>query len=544
MFLDSRDVPAGKELEFDLCICGGGAAGLSLALELVASGLRTCLLESGAFVRERRTQDLYRGRNVSAVYADGGGSFQDYLRSSRSRFLGGSSNCWGGWCRPYDDIDFSRRSWVPHSGWPITRGELQPYYERAHQVLQLGPPTYDPRFWSGALGAAALRVLPLDPERVTTRITQFSPPLRFGHFYRDELARAGGLVAILHANVVELEADAQGALVRRIHVCRLSGERFFVRSRYTVLAAGGIENARLLLASNRSRAAGLGNERDLVGRYFMEHAAIPAGRVAFGQAPSGLDAYDVAHFYQNPRFRAHGTMVAAHWGVGAAEQERQGVLNSRTYLRSIYAGDETPAVGALRNLYRWASRLYKHRSPTVADFGRLAAHPALVLRAALARRGRWAARVAGYRLEHIVEACPDPQSRVRLDAERDALGVPRAVLEWRPAELQKRTIGAAQRLLGREFEHLGLGRVEAEELPAGAWPDDMQWVWHHMGTTRMHEDPGQGVVDRDCRMHSVDNLYLAGSSVFPTSGTDAPTLTIVALALRLADHLKVRARVR
>lgn len=542
MFLDVADVPPGRELEFDVCLCGGGVAGISLALELAGSGWRTCLLESGALARERDTQDLYAGRNVSRIYDDGGGSFRDYLHTSRSRYLGGSSNCWGGWCRPYDEIDFARRAWVPHSGWPITRAELQAYYERAHGVLQLGPASYEAPFWGAALGADVLRILPLDAQRVTTQITQFSPPVRLGRDRRDALARAADLLVFLHANVVELEAPGGTAQVRRVQVRGLSGSGFAVRARLVVLCAGGIENARILLASRRDRPAGLGNEHDVVGRYFMEHAAVPTGPVRFAQAPTGLEAYDTGHFYRNPRLAALGTSIAAHWGIAAAEQERQGILNSRTFLRSIYVGDDTPTVRSLVNTYRWASRLYKHRDPRPGDLARFALHPDAVVRAALRRRRKAQADIAGYRLEHIVEAVPDPDSRVTLDAERDRLGVPRAVLDWRPGELQKRTMLVAQRVLGAEFARLGLGEVQEQELPASGWPDALQWVWHHMGTTRMHEDPRRGVVDAHCRVHGLDNLYVAGSSVFPTAGTDAPTLTIVALALRLADHLKQRLR--
>jgi choline dehydrogenase-like flavoprotein len=542
LLLDSRDIEQDARLEADLCICGGGAAGIALALAFEDAGLQVCLLESGALHREAATQDLYAGRNESGLYADGGGNFAGYLRSTRSRFLGGSSNCWGGWCRPYDAIDFEARDWVAHSGWPITRADLQPWYERAQPMLQLGPYGYDPAAWSASLGADVLRVLPLDPQHLTTQISQFSPPLRMGHAYRARLARARNLLVVLHANVVALRAGSDVRHVAAVQVRSLGGRRFTMQARCVVLAAGGIENARLLLASNEQQAAGLGNGHDLVGRYFMEHAAIPAGRVVFAAAPAGLDPYDSAHFYLNRRFAAHGTMIAAHWGLSPAAQRAHGVLNSRSYLRPIHGDEDDPTVQGLVNFYRWASRLFKHRRPTPADFARFALHPQRVLQAGRLHLLRTRRRTASYRLEHIVEASPDPQSRVLLDHERDALGMPRARLQWRPGAQQKRTIAVAQQLIGAEFARLGLGRVEAAALPEQGWPDAMQWVWHHLGTTRMHDDPRQGVVDADCRVHGLANLYVAGSSVFPTAGTDAPTLTIVALALRLAEHLRMRLR--
>jgi choline dehydrogenase-like flavoprotein len=499
------------------------------------------VLESGSFKRERSTQDLYAGRNISQIYEDVGDSFQEYLRSTRCRYLGGSSNCWGGWCRPYDEIDFMKREWVPHSGWPISRTELLPFYEKAHKVLKLGPFDYDPRFWQEAVGSRDFRILPFNEELVTTQISQFSTPVRFGRDYRDEIAKATDVVTVLHANAVELETGSDIDQVQRVHVRNLAGVRFSVKSRFVVLAAGGVENARLLLASNRFRKTGLGNENDLVGRFFMEHAVVPSGRVVFTKPVGGTNIYDAAHYYKNRKLSANGVPVAAHFGISEAEQERHGILNSRNYIRSIYVGDESPAVESLKNLYFLASRYYKHRQIRLSDIRNFVAHPGVITTAILARLTKSARYVAGYRMEHVVEACPNSDSRITLDTERDGLGMPKVILDWRPTDLQRRTITYVQRLVGGELQRLGIGYVEEWEPPAKSWPKNMQWVWHHMGTTRMHQDPIKGVVNEHCRVHSVPNLFIAGSSVFPTVGPDAPTLTIVALALRLAEHIKRQA---
>jgi len=538
VFIDSSRIADGSLLDFDCCICGGGAAGLTIALDLIGSGVRTCVLESGSFRRERSTQDLYSGRNVSRIYDDDGGSFQDYLRSTRSRYLGGSSNCWGGWCRPFDDIDFARREWVPYSGWPISRSELLSFYERAHKVLQLGPFTYDRAHWQAAIGSQHFQTLPFDKDLLTTEISQFSAPVRFGRDYRKTLAKAKDLVTILHANVVDLETSSENNQVQRVDVRSLAGVRFGVRSKYVVLALGGIENARLLLASNRQHEMGLGNEHDLVGRFFMEHAIVPSGRVVFSGPVRGSEAYNAAHFYRNPWLSADGVPVAAHFSVAPAEQQRLGILNSRTYIRSIYVGDETATFDSLHNSYRIASRLFKHRELRGSDLLNLILHPDVIVNAALARLTKSARFVRDYRLEHVVEACPNPDSRVTLDTERDQLGMPKAILDWRPTDLQRQTIVGVQRLIDNELRRLGIGHVEKWEPPVATWPRNSQWVWHHIGTTRMHLDPKQGVVNEDCRVHGVPNLYIAGSSIFPTAGPDAPTLTIVAMALRLADHIK------
>ena len=163
MFLDARRIPRNTELDFVVCIIGGGVAGITMARELIRAGIQSCLLESGSLRRERRTQQLYSGENLSRIYEDDGDSFKDYLRISRSRFLGGSSNCWGGWCRPFDELDFKRRPWIPYNnGWPFSKSELLPFYARAHEVVQLGPFEYEPHFWQEAVGNPDFRLLPLD----------------------------------------------------------------------------------------------------------------------------------------------------------------------------------------------------------------------------------------------------------------------------------------------------------------------------------------------------------------------------------------------
>lgn len=541
MFLESSRIPQDTTLEFDICICGGGAAGLALARDLIGAGLRTVVLESGGFHRERRVQDLYAGRNVSRIYEDEGGSFRDYLRSTRSHYLGGSSNCWGGWCRPFDALDFAARPWVPHSGWPLGLQQLMPYYQRAQKVLKLGPFAYDAAYWQQAIAAGRFQEFPFDPQRVTTEISQFSPPVRFGRDYRDELARATDVTVILHATAVDLELDTAARRVSRVQVRHLDGPAFGVRAREVVLAAGGVENARLLLASNRQQPEGLGNQHDLVGRYFMEHGIVPSGPVVFKRPIAGMDAYDATHFFRNVRLSAAGVSAAAHFAIPEPVQREHGLLNSRTYFGSVFEGDGTATVESLQNFYRWASRLYRHRTPALADIGQCLRHPYDTGRAIVARVTRASGFVTGYRMEHVVEPCPNPDSRVTLDVATDGLGMRRAVLDWRPTDLQRHTIDVVRRLIGAELRRTGLGDVDEWEPPAPSWMARMQWCWHHMGTTRMHQDPRQGVVDPDCRVHGINNLFVAGSSVFPTAGPDAPTLTIVALALRLGEHLRRRA---
>lgn len=538
MFLDARRIPGNAELDFVVCIIGGGAAGITIARELIRAGIKSCLLESGSLRRERRTQQLYDGENVSRIYEDDGGSFKDYLRITRSRFLGGSSNCWGGWCRPFDELDFKRRPWIPHNnGWPFAKAEMLPFYARAHDVVQLGPFEYDPDFWQEAVGNPDFRLLPLDGGMVHTLVSQFSRPLRMGRAYHHELEQAATLTTLLRANVVDIETDAGGHRVERVHVATLSGNRFAVRARYFVLATGGIENARLLLSSTRRRSSGLGNEHDLVGRFFMEHLTVPTGRVVFMRPGLATRSYDSLYCYNNPKFVGHGVPVATHLSITEEEQERHQLLNSRSYFRSILEGDESAGAESLRNLYRLLRNTHKFPTFRASDVWNVATGLGGVARVAAGRLLARSSFVMEHRLLQVVEPSPNPDSRVMLSGERDALGVPKVVLDWRMGELERRTMIKVRELIGAKLEHHGIARIEP--FPLGErWPAKSQWVWHHMGTTRMDEDPKRGVVDRHGRVHSLGNLFVAGSSIFPSGSADAPTLTIVALALRLADHLR------
>ena len=524
MFNDAREVDDGTVIQGDICIVGAGAAGITLALGLEGGGRRIVLLESGGLDYDGATQALYQGANLGLPYYD--------LDVCRLRYFGGTTNHWEGRCRPLDAIDFEARPWVPHSGWPITRARLDPFYARAHEICQLGPYRYDPEAWL----QPGESVLPFDPARFTTQLWQFSPPTRFGETYRQALATAPDIRVVLHADVVDIATNEAGSEVAHLQVATLSGRRFSVRAPTFVLACGGLENARLLLAARQSVNVGLGNQHDNVGRYFMEHPHVPAARVIVDRATR-------VQFYDPDIPEAH---RAGHKVVGCLRlrpevQAEAALLNCDCNFVEDNVG--TSGYAALRRIWNAAER------------GALPDHLWADLAIALADLDDTAAGLLGrfgvreYRPDRTrfymwstAEQCPDPASRVVLGDERDALGVPRIELDWRLNELDKRSLRTMQQKIAEEFGRTGTGR-----LKINPWLDDQPEVWemmggnHHMGTTRMSDMPERGVVDRDCRVHGIANLYLAGSSVFPTGGSANPTLTIVALALRLADHLEQRA---
>lgn len=460
-----------------------------MALELERAGRDVMLLESGGFAYEEETQRLYSGH--------GGGSFlkpeELYLSSSRVRRFGGTTSHWNGWCLPLDAQDFERRAWIDHSGWPLSREEMDPYYHRAAPYLDIGDPAQEspPLFERDA-----------EFESVYFLI---SPPTRFGIKYREAIAESERIQAVLHANLVAVRATQDARAVERLVASTLEGGRFEVAARHFVLACGGVENARLLQAFNR-QAGGVRVESDALGRFFMDHPIMRVGwmAVAHGRR-SRMQAYD--------RFRRPGGNDYARGVV----RPRPEVEAERRWARSLFvlarknwrrAGDFTPAVGEAAAVMARAAGVP----------GRLEGAPYIG------------------EVRAVIEQRPNRASRITLSDETDTLGMPRAVLDWRLGDDDVRTIEETvdrlQRRLGAAFE----GRMQKRFVADDPWRT-AGFSNHHMGTTRMGAAGEDAVVDPQCRVHGLDNLHLAGSSVFPTCGAVNPTYTIVALAIRLADRL-------
>ncbi|MBN9205441.1 FAD-dependent oxidoreductase [Methylibium petroleiphilum] len=537
MLCDARRLSEGQVLQSTVCIIGAGPAGLTMAMEFERHGIETIVLESGGFKPDPATMDLYRGENVGIPY-----QFSDGFRS---RFLGGGSNCWGGWCRPLDVEDLQPRSWVPHSGWPIDREELMPFYDRAHSVLSLGPPNFEMDHWVKAIGRSDVRRMPLPTGRVEDSLSQFSRPTRFGKHYRNELKQAKHIKVYLHANVTDIETETTGQTVKRVHVQTVSGRKLTVEARQFVLATGGIENARVLLACNKQHANGLGNANDLVGRFFMEHPRLYLHKVKFRPAWLRNKLYDIKFHYLNRAVSANGTHIAAQMAITPETQKREGLLNARIWFHSIFPGEGTDAAAAI---VRMKHRLHSKVDPQHGFWGDLATmakQPIDSLNFIAARQvPEWITRELQFhaikeaQFQMICEPTPDPDSRISLSSQKDALGMPRVKVDWRLDDRVKRTFDRSLEIIADELCTAGIADVSFERpLLGNPWPENLEGTWHHMGTTRMHESPRQGVVDPNSRIHGMSNMYVAGSSVFPTAGANFPTFTLVALSLRLADHL-------
>jgi len=500
MLVDTAQLSENSHLEADVVIVGGGVAGIALSRQLADSGLSVLVLESGGDKPEARTQALYAGTMTLGGPGNDARPLNDYLAASRVRCFGGSGNVWGGKCTPLDPIDFAKRDWIRYSGWPIDRAGLQPFYDRACTLLEL------PRFGEEAatvvgpnepLLAGRPSSLAIRP-RCYTRYTGLAPGDSYAAFKRS--ASEHPRVAVhLHANVTAIKLDASGQRVASLEVRELDGRRHSATGRAYVLAAGGIENVRLLLASNDVHREGIGNHSDWLGRAFQGHTTISQGDdtgVSLLRDDSQLGLFD-----NQQRGRPHAVI-----GLSDAAQYR--------YRTTNFTATLTAAKEAVPKAEACIAKLAQ----------RIADAPA-------------AARRSTY---FMVEHTPNRDSRITLSREqRDELGLPRLHVDMRYGEPEFDSIAAAIGCLATELGRLAIGRVRWQ----GKREQLVQYMdspsRHHMGATRMSNSPRQGVVDEQCRVHGVGNLYVASSSVFPTSGIANPTLTLLALTLRLGDHLAV-----
>jgi choline dehydrogenase-like flavoprotein len=503
-------------------VIGAGAAGITLVRRLLAAGRDVILLESGGLDYEAPIAALNAGENRGEPYYR--------LEDSRLRFFGGTTAIWGGRCAELDPIDLETRDFLPHSGWPISWPELERHYDEARPLFDLPPRRLTPE----DVRAAGVPLPRFDRHQLRTPLWTFDR--RFSRFTYEscaDLHEHPKCRIVVHATVTAIKAGPSGNEVESVEAKSLAGPKLRVRAKAYALAAGGIENPRLLLAS------GLGNEHDQVGRYFMEHPHARGGRIVSAKAWPLLNAFGRRH-------RIDGQDLAALITPAESLQRQEGILNTSLTIVARQPDGARQFVGMK------AYNGIKHRLPPTRAGRALW----MTTKKAAAWTQRhidparpWALHKLGtleIALLVRAEQAPNPDSRVSLTQERDALGVPRAALDWRLSDIDVRSVAILIQALGRELKRLGLGRVEpAEWLTDGVreWRTDPLISshpiggYHHMGTTRMSADPRRGVTDAYGRVHGIANLYVGGSSLFPTASWANPTLTIAALALRTADRI-------
>jgi choline dehydrogenase-like flavoprotein/nucleoside-diphosphate-sugar epimerase len=547
MILDARELPEEAVLQADVIIIGAGAAGITLALELIGSAQQVLLLESGGLDFEDASQALYAGRVTDE-------RMHSPPIEYRRRQFGGSTAIWGGRCMPFDAIDFEQRDFVPESGWPIGLDDLMPYYPAANRLCEAGEFDYS---------ANSALPKPLRPmiqgfhgdSFTDDTLERFSCPTNFAQRYGHKLAASANVRVVLHANVTHIGLTEAADQVELVRIQTLSGRRLQARAKQFVLATGGLEVPRLLLASRDRQPQGIGNAHDLVGRFYMCHLAGTIGVLRFkGDTSAVHHGYDIsddgvycrrrlALLPQVQRRLRLGNFIArlhhpripdpAHKNPVLSLLFLARPLIPKEYAKRLYGDDRITTGQWLRHLSNVIARpfdaaafawhMLRDRKLAERKF------PSIILRS----------RANLYSIDFHSEQQPNGSSRIRLDTQSDELGVPRIVVDWRYTAGDVDTCRRAIELLATDLEHSGVGRLEYDP---GAVEMEMTrygaYGGHHMGTARMGTDPCSSVVDADCRVHGVGNLFIAGAAVFPTSSQANPTLTIVALALRLAAHLK------
>lgn len=526
MLTDLRTLEDNAHFDTPVVVLGAGVAGLTVTRRLLQQGWPVLLVESGGLDFEAPIQQLAAGQVIGHPYYD--------LDSITLRMIGGTTAIWGGRCAELDPLDFEKRSWVPHSGWPFAYGDLQPYYQQAIKMFEAPPPAEARGPMQAALpvlgklqgGDTAVDFWSLD--EVADRFT--APRIR-------DITDHPKCQVLIHATATSLDLAADGQTITGIKVKDISGKRATIQARQVILALGGVENPRLLLASNDVAPAGIGNVRDLVGRFFMEHPHARGGHV------TGEGMWQLLRSLGRRR-ALNGANHAALLRMSDEAQGRLGTLNSaltlglrqpenarQALVMRVYAPlkHDLHATNTNRRLWRLTKGIARRLNDMVFPL-----RPWLHVTTG---RGQVAAIVRA-------EQAPNPDSRVVLGSETDAVGLRRANLDWNLGALDKHSVKCLMESLDSTLRANSLGRAVK-----ASWLDDMSVTWrtdpkisahpiggyHHMGTTRMSDDPSQGVADSRCRVHGIANLHIAGSSLFPTSGWANPTLTIAALALRLGD---------
>lgn len=513
-----------------VCVIGAGVAGQTVARRLAAAGRDVLLAESGGRDFHGPTQALAAGPNVGFEYYD--------LEHSRLRLYGGTTAIWGGRSVALDPIDFRKRDWVAHSGWPISYQTLDPYVDEAFAAVELPRPR-----GYASIGAEAPG---FDPQNVEALLWAFDEKGERFTDIRD--ITHPRIELVLNANLTELRTGG-GDAVSSALFRSLNGGTMEVEADAFVLAAGGIETARLMLACAPDRPEGIGNSRDLVGRYFMEHPHARGGEIIPLQEDA--DGYAKLMSLAPRSIRHQGKRYSPAFRPSEAAQERLGILNS-----AMSFGVRRHE-GRAQELHARLIGGLKHGLPAKKRFRRLYHTGKKIVGKALegvrvGRMSRLLARSrADYGLYAVIRAeqAPNPDSRVILTDERDALGVRRAALDWRFLEIDRRSVAGLMQVFDAEMRRMGLGRAEPAPWLAD---ENCDWMvdrlisshaiggYHHMGGVRMGASPAEGVCDADCRVFDCPNLYVAGSSLFPTGGWANPTISIMALAMRLGDHLAAK----
>ncbi|MEM6614118.1 MAG: GMC family oxidoreductase [Cyanobacteria bacterium P01_C01_bin.72] len=546
MIIDGRSISEHQQLKTEICIVGGGPAGITIANEFINTRFDIVLVESGGLKFQPTTQALSAGKVVSIKQSD--------LKNSRRRQVGGNAHVWNapisqktpGWrCLPLESWDFESKDWIAHSGWPFNRQDLEPYYQRAHQICGLNKFNYAVEDWQQPDS------LPLftSSRCLETTVSQFARSSIFTSYYPQKIQRADNIRILINSTVLRVKTSAMAhnmsSHVTNLDVASSKGSKFAISAKMFILAAGGIENARLLLLSNEHSPSGLGNQHDLVGRFFMDHPRfnlglfIPFSRQFFNRS----QLYDI--------HRVNGSCILGAIGLKTELLIKEKLPNHGIHFYPTYHGHLAQAKVSWETIKNYLSQakiphktahhihniIRGHKYVTDVIYWkiwRLLSNQKLGIWSFLPQEKT---RFSALRLTCQLEQMPIASNRLTLTPEQDYFSQNKIELHWQLSDREIEAISKITTIVERELNYSQLGYFQAAAQPLNLDFEQLTG-YHHLGTTRMHSNPKHGVVDADCRLHGVNNLFIAGSSVFPTGGYANPTLTIIALAIKLADKIK------
>lgn len=564
MIKDTDDLIHDDVVNVDVCIIGAGPAGMATANEFLNTDLKVALLESGGKKYIHPIQLLSEGLLSGHLF--------EPQESTHLRQIGGTANNWilqmtdeqyGYRYTPLDEVDFETRDYIPHSGWPISKKDLDPYYARAHATCGVGTYDYTAQYWA----RGKFQPIKLNEDKVYNSVFTFGPTKKFTDEIPEKITNSRNLTLYYHATVVELLCDQSSDVVTTAVVRMFDGKEIYFKAKQFIITSNALQTPRLLLNSTKTHKNGIGNQNDNVGRYYMDHNLVACGHF-YPHDPKfinemgfydmqGVDGTTVlGRLNLNPEF------MTANWLRNIAvmffptewnqvDLDAMNSLNSiklpnfhkKTALRyPIELGKHLIRLISkpkalwihFHNIFQGRNRLIR----AVYEYLRFGVPIFLGL-----GRGGWS-RMANnegkynkFELLGIVEQSPNPENRLTLLDEKDALGCPKTKVHYICSDEDILSVTKAQSVFGEVLEESGLGRYEPPKISAEVMKT-ITGLHHMMGTTRMSDDPKTGVVDRDCCVHGMKNLFIAGSAVFPTGGYGNPTLTNLALSIRVADKVK------
>lgn len=542
----------GTTIETDVVVVGAGPIGIATALELARSGVQVALIDSGLERTDHTAQEL----------ADFDSRQDDYFHARTDltvrRAVGGASAMWGGRCVAFDPIDFENRTLTPQSPWPIRYEDVEPYLQRACDWAQCGQAAFNARDIPELAQQDMVVGLP-DGEVRTTDLERWSSPTRFGREYRAELKDSSRLSLWTGVTCTEIVTSPSGDSVDHLVVKTLDGREGRVVATDYIIATGGVEATRLLLASDRHHPAGLGNAGGHLGRWYMAHVEGRVARVKFSTD-------EVTYEHERDR---EGVYVRRRFTFSPQLQRELELPNAAVWLVNPPIGDPSHGSGILSGVYltlispvgRFLLAEAIREAHTKTDGPpQIAAHVRNIVRdlfrsirfavtfsyARFLRKGRKApgffvkSADNQYLLHYHGEHLPHWESRVELTDERDALGMRRVRTHMHFSQADYASAQKAIDLIDAHLRGNGAGKVEwLTDDAADSIREFMHGFagYHQAGTTRMSETADGGVVDSDLQVHGVHGLYVASTSVLPTSSQANPTLIGIALGVRLAERL-------